>query len=255
LKRTSRDSIRQWNRVADLHPLDEDSASEDWMRFRLTYEGALRPTQRDASRPGEKDGLAEHKQIIRRAFHRQFKELWATNKFLSSFHVTRGQHDDVFRAVADMSRDYGSVTAVSEPLVESIARNYEEFGFRYVPLVRDKISLLCTLEVLFLRRDIPGKAIEAGDLDNRIKTLIDCLRRPRNANEVPENDTPGVDENPFFCLLDDDKAVTGFSVETDTLLEPPSGDPREDQRRAKIIVTVKLNPYDVTYFNLSFAGG
>jgi hypothetical protein len=45
------------------------------MRFRLTYEGELRSSQRDplGNQPNK---LADHKQHIRREFHRQLKRLW-----------------------------------------------------------------------------------------------------------------------------------------------------------------------------------
>jgi hypothetical protein len=35
---------------------------------------------------------------------------------------------------------------------------------------------------------------------------------------------PGDGEDPFFCLLEDDKQVSHISVETDTLLYPRTGD-------------------------------
>ena len=107
------------------------------------------------------------------------------------------------------------------------------------------------MHVLFLRHDIPGSAIQAGDIDNRIKTLIDALRLPQNKNELVEADEhPGEGEDPFFCLLEDDNQVSSFAVETDTLLDPPDG-PNEG-RSVKLIVTVELRPYFATPFNLSF---
>ncbi len=96
-------------------------------------------------------------------------------------------------------------------------------------------------------------AISAGDLDNRLKTLIDTLRRPRNDRELRGNEIPGEGENPFFCLLEDDNLVTHLSVETDTLLDPPTGNKELDQRQVKLVITVDLKPLDVTMFNLSFA--
>ena len=100
--------------------------------------------------------------------------------------------------------------------------------------------------------DTPGSAIEAGDIDNRIKTLIDTLRKPQYANELRGNETPLDGEDPFFCLLEDDKLVSHFAVETDTLLdEIRPGD--SDMRKAKVIVTVELRPYFPTFFNLAFS--
>ena len=136
-------------------------------------------------------------------------------------------------------------------MAEVLADRYHEFGYRFVPLVRDEISLLCSLSILFLRRDIPGSALSAGDIDTRIKTVIDALRRPRHANELAYHATPAADENPFFRLLEDDFQVSHLEVETDTLLDPPTDDKLDDSR-ARLVVTVELRPYYATLFNLSF---
>jgi hypothetical protein len=135
---------------------------------------------------------------------------------------------------------------------EVIADRYQEFGYRFVPLVRDEIFLTCSLSILFLRRDRPGGVIEAGDIDNRIKTLIDALRRPRSSNELLKNESPQDGENPFFVLMEDDKQVSHLEVETDLLLDPLT-DSDADQRKVRLIITVELKPYDITLFNLSFA--
>jgi hypothetical protein len=92
--------------------------------------------------------------------------------------------------------------------------------------------------------------VSHGDIDNRVKTVIDCLRQPRNQLEVPNDPRDG--EDPFFCLLEDDKQVHRLMVETDTLLDPQTED-SADQRKVKLVVTVELRPYYVTMFDLSFA--
>ena len=54
--------------------------------------------------------------------------------------------------------------------VSAVASNYHELGYRFVPLVREKISLACSLNILFLRRDSNRWRItSAGDIDNRKK--------------------------------------------------------------------------------------
>ena len=62
-----------------------------------------------------------------------------------------------------------------------------------------------------------------GDLDNRLKTLFDGLRRPISPNEIPAGAAPLDDEKPFHCLLSDDALVSHVNVETrqiSGLLEP-----------------------------------
>lgn len=232
------------------------------MRFRLTYAGELRPTQRD-SLSHEVDRLAFHKHAIRREFHGQLKRLWRTNKFLSEhrvypgdYNITQPEHQTAQRSIAETPPAVlGGGPDNKIALVEAIAaqRQNHDFSYRFVPLVRDGIPLLCSLDILFLRRDTPGSALQAGDIDNRIKTLIDTLRRPKSHNEMPAGTEPRPGEDdPFFCLLDDDKHVSHFSVETDTLLDPVT-DGDADKRKVKLVITVELRPYHVTNFTLAFA--
>lgn len=217
------------------------------MRFRLTYEGELRPTQRDPE-GGQANPLAPHKHHIRRCFHRQLKHLWATNKFLKEcevdpkFYGGRPIHDDAAYWGSDDQK---------VPYWKAVASNYHELGYRFVPLVREKISLACSLDILFLRRDTLGGPItSAGDIDNRIKTVIDALRRPRHAQELVGNEIPSEGEDPFFCLMEDDTQVDRFTVETDALLDVGED---TDHRKAQLVVTVDVRPTYVTTFNLSFA--
>lgn len=220
---------------------------EESMQFHLTYQGAVRPTQREPIAP-QKEPLAAHKHSIRREFHHQLKRLWNTNKFLVN---TRLPPSYVFSPPTDARARWGSDEA-ERPLVDMVADLYHENGYRFVPLVREDWDLLCSLRILFLRRDIPGSVIEAGDIDNRLKTVIDALRRPRHANELVGNESPRADEDPFFCLLEDDKQVTHLEVETDTLLDPVT-DLDADAVKAKLVISVEIRPFHTTMFNLSFS--
>jgi hypothetical protein len=76
------------------------------MRFRLTYEGDLRPTQRDPE-ANQKEPLAAHKHNIRKTFHLQLKQLWATNKFLRNHKLSRNAMRPS-RPVADESSYWGT---------------------------------------------------------------------------------------------------------------------------------------------------
>ena len=93
--------------------------------------------------------------------------------------------------------------------------------FVFVPLISPDTHLLCELEISMLRPEPPGKIItQGGDIDNRIKTLFDALRMPKE-NEIPKSVEIGSDEAPyFFCLLEDDALISRVAVQTDRLLVP-----------------------------------
>jgi hypothetical protein len=54
-----------------------------------------------------------------------------------------------------------------------------------------KETFACELDILLLRRQEPYRAFDpVGDLDGRVKTLIDGLRMPQLGQEVGENQPP-----------------------------------------------------------------
>lgn len=230
-------------------PNQDRMLRSSWMRFRLIYEGELKSNQRDPI-GNQHDRLAEHKQSIRKVFHRQLKHLWETNWFLSSCRVFPGDYGlDRLAGDEPLALDESG----RMPLVDAVACKHRQDSYRFVPLVRKDWRLMCSLQILFLRHDPPGSVVHAGDLDNRIKTLVDALRRPEGASELRGNEIPAEGEDPFFCLLEDDSLVSGLAVESDRLLEPPKGRKDEHRREVHVVVTADVRPIDVTNFNLSFA--
>jgi hypothetical protein len=212
------------HRCADLNHDPDDG---DGMEFRLTYEGILL-----GHHEARGNNRADHKHEIRKKFHPQLRQLWKVNPVLRTDVV--GNPDGVS----------------STPRLQALADGYTRCGYRFVPLVTGQLRLLCSLSILFLRPDEPGGALQSGDLDNRIKTLLDCLRLPNNTAELGRHLTPESDEDPFFCLLEDDSLVSHLSVETDILLQP-TGE-RFDKNDARLVITVKIRPYHVHMFNLQF---
>src|SRR3989442_17286 len=105
---------------------------------------------------------------------------------------------------------------------ERHATKFHRCGRNYLPLSNNS-GVACGLDILFLRRDQPGNLIQSGgDIDNRIKVLFDALRMPQNCDEV--DGPPEQDDNPFFCLLEDDRLIIDVKVTTDTLLTPMASD-------------------------------
>jgi len=160
------------------------------MEFTLYYRGPLKANR----------GVKE-KQELRRHFHSQIKLLW-NQKPLKGFQ----------KRLLDQSVEDKSLNIIKE-----IA------GFRFAPLVAEKVSLVAELDITLLRPEPPGSIIlHSGDIDNRLKTLLDALKVPDSPDALPSGETPSEDENPFFCLLEDDSLITRISVSTDRLLEPTS---------------------------------
>jgi hypothetical protein len=110
-----------------------------------------------------------------------------------------------------------------------------------VPLVNQESDFTCSLQILFLRRGHPGDLIASGgDIDNRIKVLLDGLTLPDVTSDL-DGLPIDADENPFFCLLEDDKLITSISVTTDRLLTPLKGNEKIHDVSLIIHVTV-VNP-------------
>lgn len=167
------------------------------MEFRLFYRGPLKA-----------NGDKEHKHDIRRRFHPQLKNLWGQSPLRDVFPVSLSQDPQSFRTSLQ-------TLGIQEP--------YREVGAcKFFPLVRKDFFLIAQLEIILLRPEEPGAIItQSGDIDNRLKTLFDALRMPKETTELPAGYTPTGDELPIFCcLLEDDALITSVSVLTDRLLEP-----------------------------------
>ena len=156
------------------------------MEFRLIYRGPL-----------ASNGDREEKQAIRRAIHVQMARLWSQPPLEESKLLVLAARGT---AGTDL-RDVGP--------------------FCFLPLVTRSRALVAELDITFLRPGTPGQIVgHGGDIDNRIKTLLDALRVPTTAGELPAGDRPQDGEEIFFCLLEDDALVTRLAVTADQLLEP-----------------------------------
>lgn len=180
-------------------PRTDRYVHDDWpkregevVEFRLVFRGKL---------PSEGRGDKYEKHQARKQFHRQLAALWKDHPYLSTGLIRNRIQND------------------PRSVVEQLADNYARCGYRFVPLVNDRWNLACALDIIFLRRDGPGGLVKwGGDIDNRIKVLFDSLRMPQECQELPEGPQDG--EDPFFCLLEDDKLITEVNITTDKLLTP-----------------------------------
>jgi hypothetical protein len=157
------------------------------MDFTLYYRGDLKANGRPAD-----------KHAIRRVFHRQLRDLWS-NVPLNGF-----------RRLLEPASEVGEI---------SLLRT--RHGFNFAPLVAESVALVAELRILMLWPAAAGAIITSGgDIDNRLKTLLDALKVPSESTALPIGSVPQPTEDPFFCLLEDDSLITRLAVETDRLLEP-----------------------------------
>lgn len=157
------------------------------MEFTLYYRGELKA-----------NGKPADKHAIRRRFHLQLRDLW-THLPLQVFAE--------------------KLLRVAPPNDLGIFR--ERHGFTFAPLVCESLGLIAELDVRLLWPGAPGAIVTSGgDIDNRLKTLLDALKYPSEETALPAGAAPGDDETPFFCLLEDDSLISKLTVETGRLLEP-----------------------------------
>jgi hypothetical protein len=204
------------------------------MKFRLTYQGQLPSTQRSPQN-GQPDPRAQAKHKIRQHFHPQLERLWKVNPNLL---VAYPYEQALLASGGDMP-----------PTATRLAEKFNMFGWNFVPLVTEASGLTCALDILMLRPSPKNKASWFGDIDNRLKTLIDALRVP-TPNENYSAISQVESEKPFYCLLEDDKFLTRMALETDEMLDPVNGAMVDSEVR--LIITVEVRPYIISMNNLHF---
>ena len=195
------------------------------MEFRLTYWGTL-PSQSTAdSRPKEKHA-------IRKIFHGQLKELWARHSVLRLMAPVQ-EHPETGEPI----RRYDQLAKFK---LASKSGNI----YSFLPLIGEEYGISCSLDILFLRRDTPGNVVKyGGDIDNRLKVLFDAMRYPQNVSEMPSNPaTP--DEDPFYCVMEDDRFIDQLTVTTDRLLVPLTDD--HNVNDVLLVIKVKTLVFDAT---------
>src|ERR1019366_1365691 len=129
--------------------------------------------------------------------HKQIRELWKQHPNLqeqseSLFYITtmpsyRGgwPGPDVRQIVPVSPQSPASKATNVKTWIEHIADDHQRCGGRFVPLVSKTGGFTCSLDILFLRRDNPGYLIASGgDIDNRIKVLLDGLRMPETVSDL-----------------------------------------------------------------------
>ena len=228
------------------------------MKFTLTYEGSL-PSSGNQRKN-------KSKWEIRKKLHPQFKDLWFSHPALRQIEDNRhfpkaggaalvqGHHlhpgpVDVPVLLkplpnGNLGIDYNDI---SPREIIDLCAPIEKHGAYFRPLVRESYALHCGLKIIFLRKELAGKVYQGGDIDGRIKTIIDALTMPRHEEQILEN---GSLVDPIYCLLEDDSLVSGFQIESERLL----GDQSNSSDFAKVTIEVDVRVRQATIYNQSFLG-
>ena len=183
------------------------------VRFMLHYSGPLKA-----------NGDPAHKHDIRRAFHLQLAELWTHEPL---------KHVENYRKPRVKEGDYNSLRPLGP--------------FTFVPLATEEAKAVVDLKITLLRPQAPGKIVQGGDIDNRLKTLFDALTKPPHLNALPASSTPGPDEDPFFTVLEDDGQITSVAVETERLLGATAG-----HHHVELFIHIKVSVASATWGNWVF---
>jgi hypothetical protein len=183
----------------------------DDVRFSLTYDGPLLSAS-------EKNTRVRHKNEIRAYLYGQLLPL-------------------------SMLLDFGRF-GMDQSKVAS--EYHDHHGIHFYPIVSRVLEASCSLTIKLMRSERPGDIVHGGDLDNRLKTLLDALRMPTNDSEVipevySETAMRGSTSPMIICLLEDDSLVTDLNISTVRsfhFTKPP------DQHEVRLIIDVELRPFD-----------
>jgi hypothetical protein len=215
------------------------------MKLTLTFEGELPSTGNNPRKSSEK------KWVIRRAFHPQIEEGCLTHPALRGV-MEHGTRIPPLGNIMVLSQYHHSdpkdrEAPFSRPGSRDLCAPIQVGKRHFIPIVRESLALGCELKILFLRREDPGSLVlQAGDLDNRIKTLFDALRLPTEQELLDDPTAP----DPFYCLLESDTLITGLSIKTDRLLTGVNKSVHE----VHLVVEADIRVLQARLYNLAFLG-
>jgi hypothetical protein len=211
-----------------------------FMKFTLTYEGDLR------SNKGP-----EEKWEIRKQLAPQLEELWQVSAPLVDLKVN--PMVPTTQGYLWSETHHSTPQPAPPPFAFVPSENWTNVltpivvgGRKFFPLIRESLALQCFLKITFLRREGAGRIYQGGDIDNRLKTFFDALAVP-NSDQIVADPTM---DDPIHCLLEDDRLISGFSVETDRLLARPNA----TKHAVHLILNVETRVTDPRLYNQRFLG-
>jgi hypothetical protein len=214
------------------------------MQFRLVYRGQLPASGNSSKKP---DKVRD----IRDQFHPQLEILWKTHPALkrlqTSAWVTDGKTQVLGTYASPFDPEPDFKRYPPPPHFVNLLTPIDVDGKAYIPLVRESLSLTCSLGILFLRQEDPGSLVlQGGDIDGRIKTLFDALRMP--TAEVVRKYPQAQDHT--YCLMESDTLISSFDVDTDRLLVAETNHAHE----ALLVIDVSINVMKLGSWNYCLLG-
>jgi hypothetical protein len=193
------------------------------MQFSLVYDGDL-PSIGNSTPPLRQSKL-QAVWAVRDVISRQLDRLYETHPILRGAGFTEN------RMAANEAR-----------------RPIRRHGQTFLALARPELRLKCQLDIKMLVNHEPGSVLTGtGDLDNRIKTLNDALRVPKEQHEMGSHQVPA--GQAYICLMSDDALVTGFKVAMDRHL----GLVNQTPHYVHLDIGVTVTPSERTHLNLAFS--
>lgn len=188
---------------------------------------------------------------IRNQLSEQLDALWATHRALRTLHLEarRPRTPGAYGWADFLHPGKGKASPfLTPPEWEDLAAPLRIEGRNYRPLVRASFQLACALDILFLRGEDPGAVVmQGGDIDNRIKTLLDALRVPL----AGERKTREPVADPLNCLLESDTLVSGLAIRTDRHLGATARRPAA----VRLVIGVDIQVLEPNAANVRFIGG
>lgn len=207
----------------------------DVMRFHLVYSGPL-------SASANKSKLTEVV-YIREYLSPQIEYLWETHPSLQIL-KNEGARSKT-GGTAYMIGPDGPLSKremAGHGAYEDLCKNIVVDDGQFLPLVRQSLDLSCEIDILFLRQQDPGALIsQGGDIDGRIKLLLDALRMPSPQEQKKVQNR----SFPTYCLMESDTLVSRLNIDTDRLLIPQTNKPNEVHLVMDISINVlRVGPYN-----------
>jgi hypothetical protein len=208
---------------------------EPEVNITLTYSGLLPACQ------GE-EKHTDQKHIIRMAFNQQLKRKFELEPTLIQW------SREISRATLVGSR----VELAPKDLHSRCFYEVETCGFLGFPVVTSFNGLSCQLDIEILRRAKPGGVLaggdKGGDIDNRLKPLLDALALPLKQNQVPGH-MRGNGER-LYCLLEDDALISRLTIDMQRWDEEPKTAQEIDH--VQIRVRAHIEPFEPRIYHVGF---